>query len=133
MITQKEIRYQKYRLKTFFTGWIASEAVRAGRVDLIPSRFDQIPRLIESQQLPIDIAFVQITQPNEAGYCSFGVAVDVARLAMEQADLVVGEINTQIPRTFGDTFVPVTEFDYLVEATEPPIYFDPWPKPLGGS
>jgi acyl-CoA hydrolase/GNAT superfamily N-acetyltransferase len=126
-IAQKEERYQRYRLKTFFTGWIASDAITAGRVDLIPSRFDQIPRLIESRQLPIDVAFVQITSPNEAGYCSLGVAVDVARLAMEQADLVVGEINDQIPRTFGDTFVPVTEFDLLVKSTEPPIYIDPWP------
>jgi len=126
-ITQKEERYQRYRLKTFFTGWIASEAITAGRVDLIPSRFDQIPRLIESRQIPIDVAFVQITPPNEAGYCSLGVAVDVARLAMEQAKLVVGEINEQIPRTFGDTFVPVTDFDLLVKSTEPPIYFDPLP------
>ena len=46
---------------------------------------------------------------------------------MEQASLVVGEINDQIPRTFGDTYVPVTEFHHLVESTEPPIYFDPWP------
>ncbi|MBT3225452.1 MAG: GNAT family N-acetyltransferase [Deltaproteobacteria bacterium] len=126
-ISQKELRYQRYRLKTFFSGWIADEASTAGRVDLIPSRFDNIPRLIESRQLPIDVAFVQITPPNEAGYCSLGVAVDVARLAMEQASLVVGEINTQIPRTFGDTFVPASEFDFLVKSTEPPIYFDPWP------
>ncbi len=126
-ISQKEQRFQRYRLKTFFSGWIANEESTAGRVDLIPSRFDNIPRLIESRQLPIDVAFVQITPPNEAGYCSLGVAVDVARLAMEQASLVVGEINTQIPRTFGDTFVPVSEFDYLVKSTEPPIYTEPWP------
>lgn len=126
-ISQKELRFQRYRLKTFFSGWIAHEAITAGRVDLIPSRFDNIPRLIESRQLPIDVAFVQITPPNEAGYCSLGVAVDVARLAMDQASLVVGEINTLIPRTFGDTFVPVSEFDLLVKSNEPPIYFDPWP------
>ncbi|NQU63380.1 MAG: GNAT family N-acetyltransferase [SAR324 cluster bacterium] len=126
-ISQKELRFQRYRLKTFFSGWIADEAITAGRVDLIPSRFDNIPRLIESRQLPIDVAFVQITPPNEAGYCSLGVAVDVARLAMDQASLVVGEINTQIPRTFGDTFVPVSEFDLLVKSNEPPIYFPPWP------
>ncbi len=126
-ISQKELRFQRYRLKTFFSGWIADEAITAGRVDLIPSRFDNIPSLFESGQLPVDVAFIQITPPNEAGYCSLGVAVDVARLAMEQASLVVGEINTQIPRTFGDTYVPITEFDYLVKSTEPPIYFDPWP------
>jgi len=126
-ISKKEERFQKYRLKTFFSGWIASEAITSGRVDLIPNRFDQIPSLIEKRQIPIDVAFVQITPPNEAGYCSLGIAVDVARLAMEQADLVVGEINTKIPRTFGDSFVSINEFDMLVRSTELPIYFDPWP------
>lgn len=127
-ISKQEVRYEKSRLKTFFSGWIASEAIKSGRVDLIPSRFDQIPRLFETRQIPIDVAFVQIAPPNEAGYCSLGVAVDVARLAMEQASLVVGEINTQIPRTFGDTYVPLSEFDFFVRSTELPIYFDPWGK-----
>ncbi|MCP4755970.1 MAG: GNAT family N-acetyltransferase [Proteobacteria bacterium] len=127
-ILQKEARYQRYRLKTFFSGWIATDAITSGRVDLIPARFDQIPALIHSRQYPIDAAFIQITPPNEAGYCSLGVSVDVARLAMEQASLVVGEINTQIPRTFGDTYVPMSEFDLLVRSTELPLYLDPWPK-----
>ncbi len=126
-ISQQEFRYQKYRLKTFFSGYITTEAITSGRVDWIPSRFEQIPMLIESKQIPIDIAFIQIAPPNEAGYCSLGVAVDVARLAMEQASLVVGEINARIPRTFGDTFVPVSDFDMLVHSTELPLYIDPWP------
>jgi acyl-CoA hydrolase/GNAT superfamily N-acetyltransferase len=118
---------QKYRLKTFFSGWVASEAITEGRVDLIPSRFSEIPSLIASGQVPIDVAFVQITPPNEAGYCSLGVAVDVARQAMEKASLLVGEINPRVPITFGDTFVPLADFDLLVTATEEPIYFNRWP------
>ncbi len=118
---------QKYRLKTFFSGWVASEAITEGRVDLIPSRFSEIPRLIDSGYIPIDVAIVQITPPNEAGYCSLGVAVDVARYAMEKASLLVGEINPQVPITFGDTFVPIADFDLLVSATEQPIYFNRWP------
>ena len=121
------LRSQKYRLKTFFSGWVASEAIRDGRVDLIPSRFSKIPNLIESKQIPVDVAFVQVTPPNEAGYCSLGVAVDAARQAMEQASLVVGEVNTKIPMTYGDTFVPVSEFDFLIRATESPIHFPRWP------
>jgi acyl-CoA hydrolase/GNAT superfamily N-acetyltransferase len=126
-ISLKELHAQKYRLKTFFAGWVASDAITAGRVDLIPSPFSRIPGLIESGQIPIDVAFVQVTPPNEAGYCSLGVAVDVARQAMEQASLVVGEINTEIPRTFGDTFVRVSSLDMLVHSTEEPLYFDRWP------
>lgn len=127
-ISQEELRHQRYRLKTFFSGWIASDAITSGKVDLIPARFEQIPDLMESRRIPIDVAFVQITPPNEAGYSSLGVAVDVARHAMEQASLVVGEINTKIPRTFGDTFVPISSFDMLTYSKDLPIYFDPWPK-----
>ena len=116
-----------YRLKTFYSGWVASEAITAGQVDLIPSSFSRIPKIMESGRIPIDVAFIQITPPNQAGYCSLGVAVDVARTAMEKASLVVGEINPEIPATLGDTFVPLSDFDLLIHSTEKPIYFDRWP------
>jgi len=119
--------HRKYRLKTFFSGWVASEAISEGRVDLIPSRFSEVPRLIESGRISIDAAFVQVSPPNEAGYCSLGVAVDVARQAMEKASLVVGEINPETPQTFGDTFVHVSDFHFLVLSSEPLIYFSRWP------
>lgn len=115
----EEIRARRFRLKTFFSGGVASEAISAGRVDLIPSRFSDIPALIERDMIPVQAVFVQLTPPNEAGYCSLGTAVDVARLAMERADLIVGEINEQMPRTYGDTFIHLTELDLLVEGTEP--------------
>jgi acyl-CoA hydrolase/GNAT superfamily N-acetyltransferase len=117
----------KYRLKTFFSGWLASEAIRSGSVDMIPCRFSQIPRLVESGAIRVDVAFVQITPPDKAGYASLGVSVDVAKYAMEKASIVVGEINSSVPRTMGNTFVHVNDFNYLVRATEPPIYFPRWP------
>ena len=126
-ISLKALDTNAYRLKTFFSGWVASEAITAGKVDLIPSSFSNIPHLIKSGRIPIDVAFIQITPPNEAGYCSLGVAVDVVREAMEKASLVVGEINPDIPMTFGDTFVPLSDFDYLIRSTEEPIYLPRWP------
>ena len=125
-VSLQTLHSRNFRLKTFFHGWVADEAIEEGRVDLIPSRFVKIPQLIESLLRPVDAAIVQITPPNEAGFCSLGIAVDVAREALEQASVRVGEINTQIPRTFGDTFVEAIEFDFLVRATDPPIYFDRW-------
>lgn len=127
ILSLKNLDYQNYRLKTFFSTWVASEFIVAGSVDLIPGRISQIPRLIRSKRIPIDVAFVQITPPDEAGYCSLGVAVDIAREAMEQASLVVGEVNTRIPFTFGDTIVSVSDFDLLVKSTESPTYFKRWP------
>jgi acyl-CoA hydrolase/RimJ/RimL family protein N-acetyltransferase len=106
---------------------VAGEAITSGKVDLIPSRFSLIPSLIHTGQIPIDAAFVQITPPDESGYASLGMAVDVARQAMSRASLVVGEINPKVPVTFGDTFVSVDELDYMVESTEPPLYFPRWP------
>ncbi len=126
LITMKELKTQKFRLKTFFSGWVASEAITGGLVDLIPSRFARIPSLIESGQLPIDAAFIQVTPPDDAGYCSLGVSVDVARQAIEKAKFVVGEINEKVPHTFGDTFIPVDEFDLLVRSDDDPLYFSRW-------
>jgi len=119
----EELQANKYRLKTFFSGWVASEAIAAGRVDLIPSRFSTIPWLIKSHQLPVDAALLQITPPDKDGLCSLGIAVDVGRRAMEQASLVIGEINANVPITFGDTFVSIKEFDLIVQSRDPtPVY-----------
>jgi acyl-CoA hydrolase len=126
-ISLEDLRSSKYRLKTFFSGWVAGEAITAGRVDLIPSRFSAIPGLIKGRQLPIDVALIQITPPDGDGLCSLGIAVDVGRQVMDQATVVIGEINPRIPRTYGDTFVSVNDFDLLVESTEPVPLFPRWP------
>ena len=125
-VSLQTLESQNFRLKTFFHGWVADEAIEEGRIDLIPSRFVKIPQLIQSLLRPVDVAIVQITPPNEAGFCSLGIAVDVAREALEQASIRIGEVNTQIPRTYGDTFVQAAEFDFLVRGTDPLIYFERW-------
>lgn len=125
-VSLRTLRSQNFRLKTFFSGWVADEAIEQGRVDLIPARFVKIPRLIEGLHRPIDVAIVQITPPNEDGYCSLGVGIDVAREVLEQAAICVGEINTLTPRTFGDTFIRIAEFDYLIRSEDPPIYLERW-------
>jgi acyl-CoA hydrolase/GNAT superfamily N-acetyltransferase len=127
IISLRQLHNKNYRLKTFFSGWFASEAFIAANVDFIPGRYSQIPQIIKSKRIPIDVAFIQITPPNEEGHCSLGLAIDIAREAMEQASLVVGEINPQIPFTFGDTIVSISDFDLLIKSTEPPVYFDRWP------
>jgi acyl-CoA hydrolase len=126
-ISLPNLQAQKFRLKTFFSGWVADEAITAGQVDLIPSHLYRIPKLIEQGQISVDAAFVQITAPDSSGYCSLGIAVDVARVAMDQAQLVVGEINADVPRTFGDTYIHRSDFNYFVMGEHPPIYFPRWP------
>jgi acyl-CoA hydrolase/GNAT superfamily N-acetyltransferase len=126
-LSLSDMGYGKYRLKTFFSSWVSSAAVVSNSVDLIPARISQLPKIIKSNRIPIDVAFIQITPPNDAGYCSLGVAVDIAREAMERAKLVVAEINTKIPFTFGDTIVSISDFDLVVKSTEPPTYYKPKP------
>ena len=67
-ITLDEGYSQKFRLKTFFSGWSASDAITAGTIDLIPCRFSRIPRLFRTGAIKVDAAFVQITPPDEAGF-----------------------------------------------------------------
>ncbi len=126
-ISLEALQKKKFRLKTFFSGWVSHQAIREGRVDLIPSRFSRISRFIAQDRVPLDAAIVQVTPPNDAGYCSLGLSVDVAWEALEKASIKIGEINTSIPRTFGDTFVPMSEFDDLVLSEDPPIYMERWP------
>ena len=120
------IQARKFRLRTFFSGYV-SRAITSGRVDLIPVRFARLPHLFQSGFINVDAAFIQITPPDKSGYCSFGASVDVARLAMEKANVTIGEINRHIPVTMGDTFAHVSEFDFLIKSEEKPIYFSRWP------
>ncbi len=117
-VSLESLRSNKYRLKTFFSGWVASEAITAGQVDLIPSRFSAIPWLIKSRQLPVDAAILQVTPPDADGLCSLGIAVDVAREVMDRAGLLIGEVNADMPRTYGDTFVAADAFDLLVQSAD---------------
>lgn len=127
LITVDDLQSHKFRLKTFFSGWVASDAITGGLVDLIPCRFTRIPALIDSGLLPIDAAFIQVTPPNETGFVSLGVSVDVVRQVIEKAHFVVGEINEKVPYTYGDTFIHVDEFDALVTSRDEPLYLPRWP------
>ncbi len=112
-----------HRLKTFFFRVCGLGHHFLRQVDLI-RRYSEIPRVIKSGKLDIDVALIQITPPDDNGYCSLGVAVDVAREAIERASLVVGEINTAMPFTYGDTFVSIDDFDLLVRSKRKPVVYD---------
>ncbi len=118
--------WTKFRLKTFFAGWVASEAITTGRVDLVPSPFSRIPRLIRNGMMHVDMAVIQISTPDDDGYASLGVSVDAAREAMSAARIRIGEVSGRVPRTLGDTFVHVRDFDALVVSNEEPITWGRW-------
>jgi acyl-CoA hydrolase len=124
VLSLERLNAPNHRLKTFFSGYVAWDTISSGQVDLIPAFYSEIPRVIKSGKLDIDVALIQITPPDDNGYCSLGVAVDVAREAIERASLVVGEINTAMPFTYGDTFVSIDDFDLLVRSKSEPVVYD---------
>jgi 4-hydroxybutyrate CoA-transferase len=90
-----------------FIGGNVRQAVNEGRADYTPIFLSQVEELFESGQMPLDIALIQVSPPDVHGFCSFGVSVDATQSAVRQAKLVIAQVNAQMPRTFGDSFVHV--------------------------
>jgi len=84
--------------------------------DYTPLFLSDIPRLFQEKCMHIDIALVQVSPPDAQGLCSFGVSVDVVKAAVESADFVVAEVNPNMPRTLGDSFVHVSALDAMVQS-----------------
>ena len=95
------------------------EAVNDGRADYTPIFLGEVEALFESGEMPIDVAFIQVSPPDPHGYCSFGVGVDTTLTAAKYARRVVAQVNAQMPRTYGDSFIHVSELDAIVEVSRP--------------
>lgn len=113
----------KFRANAFFISGAVREAVWEGRADYTPIFLSEIPALFRSGRLPIDVAIVQLSLPDEHGFCSFGISVDITKPAAESAKIVIAEVNPNMPRTLGDSFIHIDEIDHLVYSEEPLIDF----------
>ncbi len=111
----------RYRANSFFISANVRDAVQAGRADYTPIFLSEIPRLLRSGRLPIDVALIQVTPPDEHGFCSFGVSVDITKPAAEVARHVIAEVNPRMPRTLGDSFIHISQIESIVE-NDAPIY-----------
>ena len=98
---------ERFRSISFFTGQALRTPVAEGRADFIPVFLSDIPGLLLSRQIPLDMALVQLSPPDRHGLCSLGTSVDAARAAVDSAKIVIAEINEQMPRTHGHTAVPL--------------------------
>jgi acyl-CoA hydrolase len=108
-----------FRHNALFVGGNVREAVQAGRADYTPIFLSEVECLFESGEMPIDVAFIQVSPPDSHGYCSFGVGVDTTLTAAKCAHRVVAQVNAQMPRTYGDSFIHVSELDAIVEVSRP--------------
>lgn len=109
-----------FRHNSLFVGASTRQAVADGRADVTPVFFSEVPELFRTT-LPVDVALVNLSPPDEHGYCSFGVSVDYSKPAAEAAKLVIAQVNANMPRTFGDSFIHISELDCIVEADDPII------------
>lgn len=110
---------RRFSLKLFFVSFAMRQAAFEGKIDYIPAYLSQIPELFASKTIGLDVALIQVSPPDAFGYCSLGVSVDITRAAIENSRLVIAQVNPQMPRTWGDSFVHVDEIDYLVVHEEP--------------
>jgi acyl-CoA hydrolase len=108
-----------FRHNALFVGGNVREAVNDGRADYTPIFLGEVEALFESGEMPIDVAFIQVSPPDSHGYCSFGVGVDCTLTAAKCARYVVAQVNGNMPRTYGDSFIHVSEIDAIVELSRP--------------
>jgi 4-hydroxybutyrate CoA-transferase len=108
-----------FRHNSLFVGSADRDAVNSGRADYVPVFLSEIPDLFTKGELPIDVALLQTTPPDEHGFLSLGTEVLTSRAVVNVARKVVAQINTRMPRTLGDSFVHVSRFHYFVETSTP--------------
>ncbi|MBD3422025.1 MAG: GNAT family N-acetyltransferase [Chitinivibrionales bacterium] len=115
----------KFRINSFFIGEGVRDTLQQGYGDYTPIFLSDIPRLFSSGKLPLDVAMIQVSPPDERGRCSLGVAVDIAKSAAENAGLVIAQINEHMPRTHGDSYIHIHNLDIIVAHNEPLIEVPP--------
>ena len=108
-----------FRHTALFIGKNVRDAVNEGRADYIPIFLSEIPRLFTSKTIPVDVALIHVSPPDEHGFCSFGVGVDCTKAAASMANVVIAQVNPNMPRVLGDSFIHVRNVTYFVEADDP--------------
>ncbi|HEX4786543.1 MAG TPA: acetyl-CoA hydrolase/transferase C-terminal domain-containing protein [Candidatus Sulfotelmatobacter sp.] len=108
-----------FRHNAMFIGANVRAAINDGRADYTPIYLSEIEGLFESGEMPIDVALIAVSPPDSHGFCSFGVGVDTTLTAAKCARYVVAQVNDSMPRTYGDSFIHVSDIDALVESSRP--------------
>jgi len=108
-----------FQHKAFFIGGNTREAVNEGRAEFIPIFLSEVPFLFKRGIIKTNVALIHLSPPDEHGFCSYGVDVGTIKSAAEKADIIIAQVNNEMPRTLGDSFIHINKIDYIVEHTEP--------------
>jgi acyl-CoA hydrolase/RimJ/RimL family protein N-acetyltransferase len=112
-----------FRYNSFFIGNNTRQAVNKGLADYTPIFLSQVPSLFNRRLVPVDVALIQTSFPDEHGFMSLGISVDIVRAAVDNASLVIAQVNVEMPRVHGETFIHIRDVDYLVPGNEPLLEF----------
>jgi 4-hydroxybutyrate CoA-transferase len=107
-----------FRVNCFFIGANLRKAAQEGRADYIPVFLSEIPALFRKKIIEIDFALIHVSPPDEHGYCSLGVSVDIAPAVLENAKHILAQVNPNMPRTFGDSFIHVSRLDAMIQCND---------------
>jgi acyl-CoA hydrolase/GNAT superfamily N-acetyltransferase len=110
---------KNFRLNSFFIGGNTRDAINRGMADYSPVFLSQVPALFDRKQVPVDVALVQTSLPDEHGFMSLGISVDITKVATKNARIVIAQVNTRMPRVLGDTFLHASDVDFIVHRDEP--------------
>src|SRR5512146_3143612 len=108
-----------FRHNAVFIGGNVRDAINDGRADYTPIYLSEIEELFESGAMPLDVALIHVSPPDSHGFCSFGVGVDTTLTAANLARYVVAQVNDYMPRTYGDSFIHISDIDAVVESSRP--------------
>ena len=108
-----------FRHRALFTGANVREAVHDGRADFVPVHLSEIPALVRTGDLKVDVALIHVSPPDEHGFCSFGVGVECTKAAAERAHTVIALVNRRMPRSLGDSFIHASRLTHVVEVDRP--------------
>jgi acyl-CoA hydrolase/GNAT superfamily N-acetyltransferase len=112
-----------FRQNSFFIGNNSRVAVNQGLADYTPIFLSQVPGLFSRKLVPVDVALIQTSFPDEHGFVSLGISVDIVKSAVESAALVIAQVNVEMPRIHGDTFLNIADIDFLLPCDEPLLEF----------
>lgn len=105
--------------KAFFTGANVRQAVHEGRAEFIPIFLSEVPLLFKRNIVPVDVALLNVSPPDEHGFCSYGVDVGTIKTAAEKAKIIIAQVNTEMPRSLGDSFIHINKIHHIVEHSQP--------------
>src|SRR5499433_1480648 len=108
-----------HRHRAFFVGSEMRGLAASGQLDYVPMSLEEVPRLLTSGRLPVDVALLQVSQPDARGFVSLGVSVDLTPAILSVARMVIAEVNPAMPRTHGESFIHLDRFDAMVVVDAP--------------